>query len=283
MFIYKATSATTGKVYIGQTTQTLQERINQHNSHAFGHQYNYHFHNAIRKYGADDFNYEIIEDDIKSVETLNERERYWISYYNSYYDGYNSTMGGDGTVRRDDELIVKLFKEGHTTQEICEITGYNRQTVYKSYGVNGLTEENKKRKNEQIRERCSRPVDVYSLDGIYMKTFESATVCGRVFGSQGLVSAVCRQEENVLSAYGCLFKYSDDPRDISEWVARLKNKKDSGRPKKEIEQYDSDNNLVCTYESASAAATALGKKDKSNICAAARKGVKAYGYYWRYK
>ena len=68
-----------------------------------------------------------------------------------------------------------------------------------------------------------------------------------------------------------------------EWVARLKNKKDSGKPKKEIEQYDSDNNLVCTYESASAAATAMGKKDKSNICAAARKGVKAYGYYWRYK
>ena len=116
-----------------------------------------------------------------------------------------------------------------------------------------------------------------------MKTFESATVCGRVFGSQGLVSAVCRQEENVLSAYGCLFKYSDDPRDISEWVARLKNKKHSGKPKKEIEQYDSDNNLVCTYESASAAATAMGKKDKSNICAAARKGVKAYGYYWKYK
>ena len=148
MFIYKATSATTGKVYIGQTTQTLQERISQHNSHAYGHQYNYHFHNAIRKYGAKDFTYEIIEDGIKSAETLNERERYWISYYNSYYDGYNSTMGGDGTVRRDDELIVKLFNEGHTTQEICEITGYNRQTVYKSYSVNGLTEENNARKGE---------------------------------------------------------------------------------------------------------------------------------------
>ena len=283
MFIYKATSATTGKVYIGQTTQTLQERINQHNSHAFGHQYNYHFHNAIRKYGTDDFTYEIIEDDIKSAETLNEREKYWISYYNSYYDGYNSTMGGDGTVRRDDELIVKLFEEGHTTQEICEITGYNRQTVYKSYGVNGLTEENNARKGEQTRERCSRAVEQYSLDGQYVKTWRSATECGKELGNQSLISAVCRQEESMLSAYGFLFKYEDDSRNISEWVARLKSKKDSGRPKKEIEQYDSDNNLVCTYESASAAATALGKKDKSNICAAARKGVKAYGYYWKYK
>jgi len=283
MFIYKAVSKTTGKVYIGQTTQTLQERINQHNSHAYGHQYNYHFHNAIRKYGSEDFTYEIIEDDIKTIEVLNEREKYWIAYYNSYYDGYNSTLGGEGCVRRDDEMIVKLFKEGYTTQEICEITGYNRQTIYRSYSINGLTEDNNKRRAEQNRERCSRTVDQYSLDGKYIKTWPSATECGKNLGNQGLISAICRQEKSILSAYGFLFKYTDDPRDISEWVVRLKNKKDAGRPKKEIEQYDSDNNLICTYESASAAATALGKKDKSNICAAARKGVKAYGYYWRYK
>jgi group I intron endonuclease len=283
MFIYKAVSKTTGKVYIGQTAQTLQERINQHNSHAYGHQYNYHFHNAIRKYGPEDFTYEIIEDSIKSTKVLNEREKYWIAYYDSYYNGYNSTLGGEGCMRRDDELIVKLFREGYTTQEICEITGYNRQTVYRSYSINGLTEDNNRRKSEQNRERCSRTVDQYSLDGKYIKTWSSATECGKNLGNQGLISAICRQEKSILSAYGFLFKYTDDPRDISEWVARLKNKKDSGRPKKEIEQYDSDNNLVCTYESASAAATALGKKDKSNICAAARKGVKAYGYYWRYK
>lgn len=283
MFIYKAISATTGKVYIGQTTQTLQERINQHNSHAYGHQYNYHFHNAIRKYGSEDFTYEIIEDGIESTEVLNEREKYWIAYYDSYYNGYNSTLGGEGCVRRDDELIIKLFREGHTTQEICEITGYNRQTIYRSYTINGLTEDNNKRKAEQNRERCSRTVDQYSLDGKYIKTWPSATECGKNLGNQGLISAICRQEKSILSAYGFLFKYTDDPRDISEWVVRLKNKKDAGRPKKEIEQYDSDNNLICTYESASAAATALGKKDKSNICAAARKGVKAYGYYWRYK
>lgn len=283
MLIYKATSATTGKVYIGQTSQSLQERINQHNSHAYGCQYNYHFHNAIRKYGVNDFDYEIIEDNITSKDALNERERYWISYYNSYYEGYNSTMGGDGNVRRDDELVAKLFRDGHTTQEICEITGYHRGTVYKSYRAMALTEENNGRKAEQTRQRCARIVEQYTLDGKLIRVWSSATECGKSLGNQGLISAICRQEENMLSAYGYLFKYADDPRDILEWVARLKNKKDSGKPKKKIEQYDSDNNLVCTYESASAAATALGKKDKSNICAAARKGVKAYGYYWRYK
>ena len=89
MFIYKATSKTTGKVYIGQSSQTLQDRINQHNSHAFNQQYNYHFHNAIRKYGTNDFVYEIIEDGIKTIEELNIREKYWIAQYDSYYNGYN--------------------------------------------------------------------------------------------------------------------------------------------------------------------------------------------------
>lgn len=283
MIIYKATSKTTGKVYIGQTVVPLQKRINQHNSSAYGSQYNYHFHNAIRKYGPEDFVYEVIEDNIETIEQLQEREKYWIAYYDSYHNGYNSTLGGEGCPRCDFELIEKLFREGNSTQEICKKTGYSRGAIYKSYATLQLTEENNQRKNEKTRERCSRAVEQYSLEGDYIKTWPSASECGRAFGNQGLISAICRQEPGSFTAYGYLFKYEDDSRDISEWVIRLKNKKTSGKPKKEIEQYDDNKNLLFTYNSASAAAAALGKKDKSNICAAARKGTKAYGYYWKYK
>ena len=283
MFIYKATSQTTGKVYIGQSSQTLEERISQHNSAAYHHQYNYHFHNAIRKYGPDDFVYEIIEDGIKTIDELNQKEMYWINYYNSYNNGYNSTLGGDGRKTRDDELILKLFNEGKTTEEICQITKYNRGTVYKSYSINEITEENLKRKRQTIKERDSRKVEQYSLDGTFIKLWDSATECGQFFGSQSLISALCRQEPNVLSAYNYLFKYLDDPKDISSWVDRFNNKKRGGKPKKEICQYDNNWNLISSYDSASAAAKALGKKDKSNICAAARKEGKAYEYYWKYK
>lgn len=282
MFIYKATSATTGKVYIGQSSQTLQERINQHNSHALNHQYNYHFHNAIKKYGVDDFTYEIIEDGIKTIEELNQREKFWIAEYDSYYEGYNSTLGGDGRQTRDDELILKLFNDGKDTEEICKITGYHRTTVYKSCKLNNLTEELQRRKGQITRERCSQKVEQYTLEGKYIKTWNSATECGKAFGSQGLISALCRQRESILSAYGFLFKYAEDSRDISEWVIRLKNKKNTGKPKKAIRQLDLSGNEINIYESASAAAKALGKKDKSNICAAARSKKKAYGYYWEY-
>ena len=283
MFIYKATNKINKKVYIGQTTQTLEERINQHNSHAYGHQYNYHFHNAIRKYGAENFEYEIIEDNIKDIETLNKREKYWIKYYNSYYNGYNSTLGGEGSLKRDDELIIKLFNEGKNTQEICEITGYNRATIYKSYKINNLIEENNKRKSEKIKIRCSRPVEQYDLKGNFIRLWSSVSECGKFFGQESFISAICRQEESTLSAYGFLFKYADDPQDIQNWVNRLVYKKNSGKAKKRIGQYDLNWKLISIFESGADAAKALGKNDKSNICAAARKEKKAYGFYWKYE
>jgi hypothetical protein len=48
----------------------------------------------MRKYGIENF-------DIKEIECvdnkeLSEREMYWIKYYNTYYDGYNATKGGEG-------------------------------------------------------------------------------------------------------------------------------------------------------------------------------------------
>lgn len=283
MFIYKATSKTTNKVYIGLSTQTLQQRINQHNSHAYNQQSKYHFHCAIRKYGPDDFEYVIIEDNIDNIETLKERERYWIKYYDSYYNGYNSTLGGEGKIIRDDEEIKRLFEEGKTTKEIVEITGHNKNTIYKSYQSSGLTEINNERKKLQNQLRCSRPVEQYDLEGNFIKEWSSATECGKVLGNQSFISAICNQKENMLSAYGFLFKYKDDERSIEEWVKRLKNKKTSGRPKKRILQLNENYDIINIYESGAEAARALGKDDKSNICSAARKGRKAYGYYWKYE
>ena len=283
MYIYKATSKTTGKVYIGQSCQSLDKRMNQHLSRAMtNYDPNNHFHNAIRKYGFSDFFFEIIEDGIIDNEILNEREKYWIEQYNSYYDGYNSTFGGDCGLRRDDKIIEALFHEGYTTKEICEITGYHRDTIYRSYKTNGLQTENHHRQKEQTRERYSERVEQYTLDGKYIKTFPSATAAGQELGNQSGISSVCRQEESALSIYGYLFKYESDPRNINEWVERYNNKRQSGKPKKQIIQKDKNKNIIAIYQSAADAAKALNLKDKSNICTAARKGRSAYGYYWEY-
>ena len=277
MLIYKATSKTTNKVYIGQTTTTLEERIKHHKS-----SYNikdYHFYYAIRKYGWNDFEWEVVEDNINDITILNKREKYWIEYYNSYENGYNSTRGGDGILRRDDELILKLFIEGKTTKEICDITGYNRSTIYRSFSLQGLSTENNQRKNELTGIRCSIPVLQYTLTGEFIQEWPSASACVEI-GQQSAISNVCRQEQ--ITAYGFIWKYKNAPRPISEWVDKVNNKKSAGKPKKQIRQLDINHNEINIYESATEAARALKIDDKSNICAAARKGRKAYGYYWEY-
>lgn len=92
--IYKVTNKVNGKVYIGLTNSTLAQRKNKHlNEAEIGK--GFYFHNALRKYGKENFTWEVVEDNIPD-ENLGERELYWISRFNSFKTGYNQTEGGEG-------------------------------------------------------------------------------------------------------------------------------------------------------------------------------------------
>ena len=98
MIIYKITNKITNKVYIGQTSIKLEARWKKHIYSALRNEDKYIFHKAIRKYGAACFTLEII-DYAATKDELNEKEIYWIAYYNSKTpNGYNMTNGGDGVV-----------------------------------------------------------------------------------------------------------------------------------------------------------------------------------------
>lgn len=113
MFIYMLTSKTTGKSYIGKTEKSVDVRLSQH-KYACSKGSNYHFHRALRKYGIDDFELTLLEDKIIDSRYLSELERYYIKKYNTFHNGYNSTLGGDGTSGRNvsEETIEKLRKAG---------------------------------------------------------------------------------------------------------------------------------------------------------------------------
>jgi len=93
--IYKATNKINNKIYIGQTTQSLEDRIYFHKYRAYNelNVTHTHFINAIRKYGINNFIWEVI-DEANTQEELNEKEIYWIKYYNSIENGYNIQPGG---------------------------------------------------------------------------------------------------------------------------------------------------------------------------------------------
>lgn len=94
--IYKATCLITGKSYIGQTIKSLEERKREH----YKAKDNFPFHLALKKYGPENFNWEILEDKILPQD-LDEKEIYWIEFYNTYCQGYNATRGGDNTQNLD--------------------------------------------------------------------------------------------------------------------------------------------------------------------------------------
>lgn len=102
LYIYKFTNKITGKIYIGQTNN-IEKRKRGHKSESFNQKangYSLPFHTAIRKYGWENFDFEILEEipDEFGREYLNEREIFFISYYKSLVseNGYNLTKGGEG-------------------------------------------------------------------------------------------------------------------------------------------------------------------------------------------
>ena len=95
MIIYKATNRVNGKIYIGQTCSSIKTRIGEHRRASKLNKENSKFYNAIRKYGIDNFEFESIER-CNSKEELNSKEIFHITQHNSYKNGYNSTLGGDG-------------------------------------------------------------------------------------------------------------------------------------------------------------------------------------------
>ena len=89
-YIYKITSPS-GKVYIGQTLD-LKKRERSYTTSNCKQQPK--IFNSIQKYGWEEHSFEVIEE-VLDREVLNEREKYWIEYFNSMNEGLNCTGGAD--------------------------------------------------------------------------------------------------------------------------------------------------------------------------------------------
>ena len=131
-FIYKITNKLNNKVYIGQTIQKPIERFYQHCAKKCDkYILNMVIHKAIFKYGKDNFTFEVIEEVPK--QQLNEREEYWIKYYNSYTDGYNSTKGGQKGNKPfkniDNKTIIEQYQQGKSLRTIGKMFNVDKATV----------------------------------------------------------------------------------------------------------------------------------------------------------
>lgn len=109
--IYKITNTINNKIYIGLSSN-IEERWKIHKKRykiETDKEYEKHLYRSFRKYGLDAFTFEVIEE--CSVEELANREIYWISYYDSYTNGYNETPGGE---------IICIGGEKHPNHKLTE-------------------------------------------------------------------------------------------------------------------------------------------------------------------
>lgn len=131
--IYKHTNKVNGKVYIGQTCQKPERRW----QNGKGYEGSPKFWPAICEFGWDGFEHEIIETDINSQTLANEREQYWIAYYNSYDCGYNATQGG--TFEAVEVICISDNKIFNTLSACAEYYDIHSQNLSQSACKNHRT------------------------------------------------------------------------------------------------------------------------------------------------
>ena len=140
--IYKITNLINGKIYIGQSIN-IQQRWKAHRARPFykeGEQYQTPLYRAIRKYGLQNFSFEVIEECFENQ--LNEKEQYYIEYYDTTNQdkGYNLTKGGQaGSVDVIlDDLQVKEIYDLLINSNFTETEIANKYNVSQRYisGIN---------------------------------------------------------------------------------------------------------------------------------------------------
>ena len=203
-YIYKIENKINGKIYIGKTLKTIQERWKEH-CHDFKRERceKRPLYSAMNKYGIENFFIEEIEQCEESV--LSEREKYWIEYYSSFKYGYNATTGGDGRSYLDYELILSLWQEGKTAKEIAKILNHDEYSVRLALDIKGITSEKRQERSVTLRSKSVAKLDL-NTDEI-LEVFPSQMEAYRSLGKQqsGHISQVCNGKRK--TAYGYKWKW----------------------------------------------------------------------------
>lgn len=206
-YIYKITNQVNQKVYIGKTTSSINRRWNQHKSELNKNKdVNRPLYKAIRKYGVKNFIIEMIEE--CPSEIVNEREIYWIQQYDSYHNGYNATLGGDGKSYVNYEIVINLWNQGLNCKQICEKTSYSNDTVCKILDEYGIPRESRKSRGYQSQSKSVEMIDKNTNEVLI--TFPSIQKALKFLNKEGSshISGVCKGTRK--TAYGYKWRYKQE-------------------------------------------------------------------------
>jgi group I intron endonuclease len=185
MFIYKITNTVNGKIYIGQTRNSIQTRWLQHvaeskrSTSALA--------SAIKKYGRDSFKIEELET-CTSLEELNTLEKTLIREYESLSPkGYNLREGGDQP-RLSSESIEKIRKsmlgKKPSPENARRLGDYSRgkkqsaEHVSKRFKSRDGWKHSDKSKEKIARNKGGRSFSVYK-DDVFIGNWDVINQCAK--------------------------------------------------------------------------------------------------------
>ena len=106
--IYRITNLVNGKTYIGQSID-IKRRFSEHR--CISHESNIHLKRALKKYGKENFKYEVLEE--CDISELDEKEVYYIS---TLKPEYNIASGGQSSLRTYPEEVKKVISQKSKAQ-----------------------------------------------------------------------------------------------------------------------------------------------------------------------
>lgn len=269
-------------MYIGKTTYDIETRFHQHLNTVNNENIQYPLYRAMRKYGIENFSVEEIEE-INTETELNEREKYWIKFYDTYIKngkGYNCTLGGEGNTLINKEEVYKLWDQGLSIKQIHDLLGINRSNIrkiLKNYD-NYTIEESQKRGDEIQALLKFKPVSQYDIYGNYINSYANMHQAEKHSGvSSKLIWGVVHMRQKLAGGYQ--WRFMDD---LKNSVNDLSNEKIviQNRPVKQIDI--KTNEVINTYKSSAEASRCTGINSSTirNVCHGM--GKTAGGYLWSY-
>ena len=166
-YIYQITNDVNQKIYIGKTENSIEKRFKEHCWDASRERNEKRpLYNAMRKYGVEHFHIELIEE----TDNPEEREIYWIEKKQSFKNGYNATIGGDGRKYIDYDLVVKTYQDLQNIKLVAKQIHHDESTISKI-----LKEKNIDIKSsiEWMRENRGKKVGQYDLNDNFIQSFDS--------------------------------------------------------------------------------------------------------------
>ena len=142
--VYLHRNKINGKCYVGQTCQKPQARWGKQGS---GYKAQQYFYRAIKKYGWNNFDHIILEENIPK-EKINEREVFWAGYYHALApEGYTLKVGSQNHAQNSKQLKAirsKASKENWEKLEYRELISKRRKEEWQ---------------DKEIREKCLKNLD----------------------------------------------------------------------------------------------------------------------------